>query len=179
MHLTMRCSCGHCAIMSVQNRANTCFLQGLQYHFLLYLPQSKSLPRFVQSPVHLPAVAVDAASLQCGWVGLQALMDLDPSNNFMFPFFSACVLEVKDENTRIVKGWLQSEGIASSLCAPREVHTLAVPAPAPCSTVFTVFICVFDEWRRCRAAVPDVLPTTVLQCKVTSTATGSDLPRSL
>lgn len=53
------------------------------------------------------------------WV--QALMDLDPNNQFMFPFFSACVLERKDENTRIVKGWLQSNGLAFSLCAPREV----------------------------------------------------------
>lgn len=49
-------------------------------------------------------------------------MDLEPSNHFMFPFFSACVLEDKDEHTRIVRGWLHSEGLASALCAPREVR---------------------------------------------------------
>jgi hypothetical protein len=51
----------------------------------------------------------------------QALLDLNPDNHFMSPFFSACLLEQKDHATRIVKGWLQSQGLASALCAPREV----------------------------------------------------------
>jgi len=48
-------------------------------------------------------------------------MDLSPDNHFMSPFFSACLLEQKDPATRIVKGWLQSQGLASAICAPREV----------------------------------------------------------
>ena len=53
----------------------------------------------------------------------QALLDLNPDNHFMSPFFSACLLEQKDPGTRIVKGWLQSQGLASALCAPREVRS--------------------------------------------------------
>ena len=50
-------------------------------------------------------------------------MDLSPDNHFMSPFFSACLLEQKDHATRIVKGWLQSQGLASAICAPREVRS--------------------------------------------------------
>ena len=54
-------------------------------------------------------------------------MDLD--SNFMFPFETACVLERMDENTRVVKGWLNPRGLAGALCAPREVSSPPPPDP--------------------------------------------------
>ena len=47
----------------------------------------------------------------------------------MFPFEAACVLERMDQNTRVVKGWMQPYGLAASLCAPREVSPPHGPGP--------------------------------------------------
>jgi hypothetical protein len=60
-------------------------------------------------------------------------MDVDGETDFMFPFYSAQVLECPDSQTRILRGWLQPNGLLSHLCAPRDAVVQQVRPPGgPC-----------------------------------------------
>ncbi len=81
-------------------------------------------------------------------------MDLSLDNHFMSPFFSACLLEQKDPATRIVKGWLQSQGLASAICAPREVlirdtELTLMPNPIACCAVLLVVAVLIPSGYMC------------------------------
>lgn len=53
-------------------------------------------------------------------------MDIKSLNEFMFPFFSACLLEQRSPNTRVAFARLQSRGWRAALCAPREVNLSSI-----------------------------------------------------
>ena len=67
---------------------------------------------------------------------MQTLMDIESLNEFMFPFFSACLLEQRSPHTRVAFTRLQSRGwLAALAAAVRAVGTRSSKAAAALAEV--------------------------------------------